>query len=75
MEKLCENEKDAQQHVLNYKELIKHIIKYHKKDINTDQYTHIYGTPEEQIMVAKLFQIMMTTQERELACHGNNSGP
>ena len=77
----CENKKDTQQNVLNCKELIKYISKDHKKNNNTVQYNHIYDTPAEQINVAKLFQVMMTTQERlleeslEPACHGNNSGP
>ena len=76
-----EKEHDTQQHVLNCKELIKHISTDHKKTNNTVQYNHIYGTPEEQISVAKLFQVMMTTRERlleeylEPASQGNNSGP
>ena len=42
-----EKEHDTQQHVLNCKELIKHTSKDHKKNNNTVQYNHIYGTPEE----------------------------
>ena len=50
-------------------------------DIKTVQYNYLFGTTVEQIKIVKLFQLLMTIQERlleenqEPACHGNNSGP
>ena len=77
----CQNEHDTQPHILRCQKLIKHLGIYHKNDLRTVEYNYLFGTTVEQIKIVKLFQLLMTIQERlleenqEPACHGNNSGP
>ena len=77
----CQNSYDTQAHVLSCPKLIEHLSQDHKNDLNSVQYSDIFGSLLDQSKVIISFQQLMRVRERlleesqEPACHGNSSGP
>ena len=77
----CKNEIDSQQHILECHELITHLGSNQKELLKEVKYEHLFGNPQDQFKITKMFKILLLTRERlleqdqEPACHGNNSGP
>lgn len=77
----CKNEIDSQQHILECHEIITHLSSNQKELLKDVKYEHLFGNPQDQLKITKMFKILLSTRERlleqdqEPACHGNNSGP